>query len=136
MTALLLAHAGATLAMAGLVWFVQVVHYPLFALTGRDAFPRYEAEHQRRTSSIVVPLMLLEAATAVALLVVDPSPLTAVGGSLLAVIWLSTGLVQVPLHRRLQRGFDGTAHRRLVRSNVIRVVSWTGRAGVALALLA
>lgn len=32
--ALLLVHAAATWAMVGLVWFVQVVHYPLFAQVG------------------------------------------------------------------------------------------------------
>lgn len=136
MTALLLVHAGATVAMAGLVWFVQLVHYPLFAHVGRDGFARYEAEHTRRTTWLVAPLMLAEAATALVLLAVDPSVLTAVGAVLLGVVWLSTALVQVPLHRRLERGFDADAHRRLVRSNAVRTAAWTGRAAIALALLA
>ena len=33
---LLLLHAAATLFMTGLIWFVQVVHYPLFARVGED----------------------------------------------------------------------------------------------------
>lgn len=136
MTALLLVHAGATVAMAGLVWFVQLVHYPLFAHVGRDGFARYEAQHTRRTTWLVAPLMLAEAATALVLLAVDPSVLTAVGAVLLGVVWLSTALVQVPLHRRLERGFDADAHRRLVRSNAVRTAAWTGRAAIALALLA
>ncbi len=136
MTALLLVHAGATVAMAGLVWFVQLVHYPLFAHVGRDGFARYEAEHTRRTTWLVAPLMLTEAATALVLLVADPSPLTVAGAVLLGVVWLSTALVQVPLHGRLQRGFDVDAHRRLVRSNAVRTAAWTGRAAIALALLA
>ena len=39
----LLAHAAATLFMVGLIWFVQVVHYPLFARVGPDAFVPYAA---------------------------------------------------------------------------------------------
>ena len=35
----LLLQAGSTLALSGLIWFVQVVHYPLFAAVGRDDFP-------------------------------------------------------------------------------------------------
>lgn len=136
MTALLLVHAAATVAMAGLVWFVQLVHYPLFARVGPDGFARYEAEHTRRTTWLVAPLMLAEAATALVLLVADPSPLTVAGALLLGVVWLSTALVQVPLHRRLERGFDVEAHRRLVRSNAVRTAAWTGRAAIALALLA
>ena len=34
MSALLAAHAAATWALVGLIWTVQVVHYPLFALVG------------------------------------------------------------------------------------------------------
>ena len=30
--------AGTTLALCGLIWFVQIVHYPLFALVGREEF--------------------------------------------------------------------------------------------------
>lgn len=136
MTALLLAHAASTVAMAGLVWFVQVVHYPLFALVGDATFPRYEVQHARRTTWVVAPLMLVEAATAVALAVADPSPLTMLGLGLLIVVWVSTALVQVPLHARLERGFDAAVHRRLVRTNALRTAAWTGRAAIALALLA
>lgn len=136
MTALLLVHAGATVAMVGLVWFVQLVHYPLFAHVGRDGFARYEAQHARRTTWLVAPLMLVEAATALVLLAADPSLLTVAGAALLGIVWLSTALVQVPLHGRLERGFDAEAHRRLVRSNAVRTAAWTGRAVIALALLA
>ncbi len=32
---LLILHAGATLYMAGVIWFVQIVHYPLFSRVGQ-----------------------------------------------------------------------------------------------------
>lgn len=136
MTALLLAHAGATLAMAGLVWFVQLVHYPLFARVGAEAFPAYEAEHTRRTTWIVAPLMVVEAATAAVLAVAEPSALTLVGLLLVTLLWASTAFVQVPLHRTLSAGFAAPAQRRLVTTNWARTALWTGRGGIALALLA
>lgn len=43
--ALLITHAAATLWMTGLIWFVQVVHYPLFALVGSTGFAAYESAH-------------------------------------------------------------------------------------------
>lgn len=54
---------------------------------------------------------------------------TAAGLGLVAAIWATTGLVQVPLHRRLSRGHDPSAIRRLITTNWIRTVLWTGRLG-------
>ncbi len=137
---LLLIHAGATLAIVGLIWFVQIVHYPLFELASKSRFELFAAQHQRRTSYVVVPLMMTEAATALTLLVASPPGLERallwLGLLLLAVIWLSTGLFQVPLHRRLANGRDAAAIRRLVTSNWLRTVAWTARGALALFLLA
>jgi hypothetical protein len=135
MTALLVAQAAATLALAGLVWFVQVVHYPLFARVGESSFVPYEREHTRRTTWVVAPLMLVEAIAVVGLVVLDPGVATAVGALLLAGIWASTFLVQVPCHRVLERGWDAPAHRRLVRGNWVRTGLWTARGALAVALL-
>lgn len=135
MTALLLLHAAATLAMAGLVWFVQVVHYPLFAAVGEERFREYEVEHTRRTTLVVAPLMGVEAVTALALVALEPSALASVGVALVVAVWASTALVQVPCHRTLSRGWDAAVHRRLVRTNALRALLWSARACVALLLL-
>lgn len=136
MTALLLPQAAASCALAGLVWFVQLVHYPLYAsVGGPDAFRAYEVEHTRRTTWVAAPLMVAEAATAVVLLVLEPEAATLVGALLVAALWASTFLVQVPCHRALSRGWDERIHRRLVRTNWLRTGLWTARAGLALVLL-
>ena len=57
---LLMLHLVSTLAMVGLIWFVQVVHYPLFDQVGRDGFRQYEQSHQRLTTLVVAPLMLTD----------------------------------------------------------------------------
>jgi hypothetical protein len=125
--------------MIGIIWFVQVVHYPLMALVGRDGYPAYQAAHARRTTVVVMPPMLLEMGTAV-WLALRPSPLfpasTAwTGLVLLAVIWASTFFLQVPQHGRLESGFDAAAHRRLVAGNWVRTVGWTLRGILVLASL-
>lgn len=135
----LFVHAATTLAMAGLIWFVQVVHYPLFATVGREGFSVYEQAHTRLTARVVAPLMLAEAASAL-WLAWSPPPgvppaLPIAGLILLAGIWISTFLLQVPRHRRLASGFSGPDHRSLVRSNWIRTVLWTARGCLALWLL-
>lgn len=128
-------HALVTGFMTGLIWFVQVVHYPLFRRVGQAEFARYEQQNTWRTAWVVGPPMLLELALAL-LLAWSPGGGMAWGGlALLGGIWLVTALVQVPLHRRLERGFDAAAHRRLVRGNWIRTILWSLRAGLALAML-
>ncbi len=128
---ILLAQAAATLFMAGLIWFVQVVHYPLFVQVGRERFPRYETSHQVRTTVIVVPMMLAEAFTALALIFWRPAgvPLAAAvtGFVMLALIWGCTHLWQVPIHTRLSKAFDVAAYRRLLASNWVRTIGWTLR---------
>ena len=136
MTGLLLANALGTLVMTGLAWFVQLVHYPLFRLIPADGFAAYEREHVRRTSWVVVPTMLLEATAAALLVAVQPEALTVAGVLLLAIVWASTFGLQVPAHARLEHGFDGAVHARLVGTSWIRTLAWSGRATIALALLA
>jgi hypothetical protein len=135
----LLANLGSTLFMVGLIWFVQIVHYPLFARVGARDFPRYEKEHSHLTSLTVAPPMLVEAATAIGLLFVKrgsfPSWSIWTGLGLVVVIWLSTAAIQMPCHARLEAGFDAAVHRRLVRSNWIRTLAWTLRSWIALYLV-
>lgn len=140
LTSILLAvHAAATLIMVGLIWFVQVVHYPLFGAVGTDGFASYARRHAQLTSWVVGPPMLIEAASALALLFFAPPGVPAfilwLGLALLALIWLSTALFQVPAHTRLQQGFDPVLHQGLVRSNWIRTLAWSGRGLLVLWML-
>ena len=135
MTALLVAQVVATLGLTGLVWFVQLVHYPLFARVDPSSFVAYEQEHTRRTTWLVTPLMVVEAVAAWALVVLDTSAATALGAVLLVGIWASTFLVQVPCHRVLEQGWSASAHRRLVRTNWVRTALWSARSVIAVGLL-
>jgi hypothetical protein len=136
----LLAHVGATLFMVGLIWFVQVVHYPLFGSVGRDGFADYSQAHSRLTGFVVGPPMLVEAATAVALVLRPPDgvpfSLPLIGLVLLAVVWLSTAFLQSPQHTVLGRGFVAASHRFLVLSNWVRTVCWTARGLLVLLMTA
>ncbi len=139
LNAVVVLHASVTLFMCGVIWFVQVVHYPLFAAVGAPFFRNYEDQHARRTTWVVAPPMLLELASAIALVAVRPSgmpvwmPIAGLG--LLAIVWGSTAWAQVPQHRILGSGFEPRAHRALVRSNWIRTVGWSARGALALAML-
>ncbi|MDX2029210.1 MAG: hypothetical protein SF339_00975 [Blastocatellia bacterium] len=133
---LLLANVAATLYLVGLIWQVQIVHYPLFAQVGDAGFATYARLHSNLITLVVGPPMLLEAATTALLLAHRPAniPFSAalLGAVLLAAIWLSTMFLQAPQHNRLAAGFDVEAHRFLVFSNWIRTLAWSARGALAL----
>lgn len=130
-------HLIATAAMTGLIWFVQVVHYPLFGAVGDANFVAYEREHTRRTGFVVGPFMAAEGVTTLWLFFapVDGRLLPLVGGLLLTVVLGSTVAVQVPLHDTLSTTPDRAAMRRLVRGNWIRTIGWSLRTVIAAAML-
>jgi hypothetical protein len=125
-------------AMAGIVWFVQIVHYPLFSHTiaGASGAADYHDDNVRRTRPVVLVPMVVEAASAAWLAVFPPVGVgrsaAVVGVLLVGVAILSTALVQVPLHARL-RTADAAPRTvdALVQSNWIRTVTWSLRAVLA-----
>ncbi|MFT6399592.1 MAG: hypothetical protein ACJAYU_004361 [Bradymonadia bacterium] len=133
---LLLIQLATTLPLCGLIWLIQLVHYPLLAEVGTESFPGYHASHSARISLIVVPLMLLELASAGLLLTMRPPGLpiwqAASGMALVTLVWGSTFFLQVPMHSRLAGGFDQAAWASLVTGNWFRTFGWTLRGGLVL----
>jgi uncharacterized membrane protein len=136
MEVILALHLISTVMMTGIIWFVQVVHYPLFAAVGEERFAAYEALHQRLTGRIVVPWMVAELATAIVLVFATPPSVAfqtaAIALAVLVLVWCSTFFLQVPAHRRLEAGFNASVHRRLVLSNWLRTMGWSVRTVLAM----
>jgi hypothetical protein len=119
-----------TLFMTGVIWFMQLLEYPLFALVGSDEFPAYHARHNRGLPLLVFLPTFITLASVCALFWFRPRgvptwPILLVLGLLLTTI-VSTALWHAPLHQRLDR--DGlaleTIHT-LVRANWLRTLTWT-----------
>ena len=145
MKLLLLTHFAATMFMTGVIWFVQVVHYPLFSRAQGDGFVSYAASHGRLTTWVVAPPMFVELLTGALLLWLcwqRPEELgllrlpTAIGFALILIIWLSTFLLQVPQHNILGTSFEAAAHRTLVLTNWVRTAAWTLRSVLVLWMVA
>ncbi len=133
---ILLMNVAATLYMVGLIWCIQIVHYPLFAQVGKESFVAYEAAHSSLITPVVGLPMLVELASA-GLLLFFRSPAiglgeTIVGLVLVVVIWLSTMFLQVSQHDILSSGFDAAAHQFLVSSNWLRTAAWSLRGALVL----
>jgi hypothetical protein len=134
--AFLLLEAAATLFMAGVLWTMQLLNYPLLALVGTEAFPRYEAAHNRRFALVVVPGVLAAAAGGIGLAASRPGQVPpwapACELALLLVVVISTATLQGREHGALAAGFDQRTLSLLVRSNWIRVAAWSAAGALAL----
>ena len=134
----LVINALATCVMVGVIWFVQLVHYPLLATIGIDRASEIAVEHQRRTGWVVGLPMAGEGATTLWLLFDLPngvnSALPFVGGFLLASALGSTIFLSVPLHEKMALAPTADIGYKLVRTNWPRTIAWTLR-GVLLAIM-
>lgn len=132
-------HAAATLVMVGLIWVVQVVHYPLFENVGAEAYPGYQSRHIDRIGALLVVPWGLEGVSIVALLVVAKERLmrrlAIAGAALMGLILAVTMIWAAPVHGELLDGFDAEQHDRLLASNLVRTLLWTARGVVAVAMI-
>jgi hypothetical protein len=123
-------------AMTGLIWVIQLVHYPIFDAVdhgvGNAEWAAFARRHTSSISLVVGPLMLAEGISGVWLAADPPagvSRLLAVTSlALMGVAYGVTAFVSAPLHGRLADRFDAGLHKRLVDTNWIRTAAWSGRA--------
>jgi hypothetical protein len=114
-----------------MIWFIQIVHYPLMRKVGKGRFVRYEQTQTILTGFLLAPLMLIEAVAVVygllysTVWISDES--AQLGAALLLIIWISTFALQMPQHRRLSRAFDARTYRHLLFTNWIRTYAWSFR---------
>lgn len=112
--------------MLTIIWFVQIVHYPLFKWVPIESRALYSERHQFYISWLVVPGMLLELGSLVWILIFGLYHwVWMMCTFLLAIIWSSTFLIQVPCHQQLLIAPSDSLCDRLIRTNWIRTLSWT-----------
>lgn len=131
MKLILLVHLACTFVMIGLMWFNQLVHYPLIGEVMRYQSGAYEKTRLRLATWVIAPPMLLEFLTAVLLVW---KPIAAIGPvavwtnlSLIILVWLITATHQAPKHEILGVDFVAHTHRNLLIVNWIRTSIWTIR---------
>lgn len=131
-----LLHAAAAVYLLGVIWTVQLLVYPSMAHAGADGYAAYHNLHTSRITPVVAPAMILELVTAIYLVFLSFEAIDRryfyIGLALVLIIWLSTFLVQVPLHDKLAANFDADAQRKLVLTNWIRTIAWTLRGALVL----
>lgn len=120
--------------LTGVIWVIQLIHYPQFAFVSEKDFARFHSRHTTVMGAIVGPAMVVELLTAVALCR-QMDRLWIVNLVAVVVVWLTTFFSSVPSHNRLSLGKDLIEIKKLVRANWIRTAIWTARSLVFLVLL-
>ena len=129
-----------TAMLTGLIWTIQIVHYPLFAYVSPTDFPNYEKHHVNKITYIVAPLMLSELLLAICVFIYQTTSstfttLTYLNLAILILIWLSTWLLQVPCHNQLKTEYNLDTIKKLSHTNWLRTLLWTAKTIIAALLL-
>lgn len=119
-------HLVVTAILVGLIWVVQIIHYPSFFYVKEDYWEEFHRLHSQRISYLVAWLMPLELLMTIHYSYTQSYSVMSLTLLILVIgIFASTFFIQVPLHQKLSAGKDSHLIYRLVRTNWMRTIAWT-----------
>lgn len=128
---LLFLHIFCCFFLTGLIWIIQLVHYPSFQWVDKNKTNSFINFHTKRISFIVIPIMLLELISGIFLLETFSNTKYLYFFSInlisLVAIWISTFVLSVPCHKKLIFYFEIKTIKRLVKTNWPRTLLWSLR---------
>ena len=125
----LLGHLIFTSIMTGVIWVIQIVHYPSFHFIEKELYTAFQKFHMNKISIIVIHIMLAELITGMMLFLdkSSKSPFLIISFVILVLIWLITGVFFSKAHNELMKGYQELVVNQLVVMNWIRTLLWTLR---------
>ena len=120
-------HFLSTSLMVGIIWVIQLLHYPTFHFIKESDYVEFQHFHMQRISFIVVPVMIIELLSGFMLVYYIRSNLLILCLIILLVIWLITFVFFTKLHQSLLGGYDKIIVDKLVQINWSRTVLWSLR---------
>ncbi|MEL0269889.1 MAG: hypothetical protein VXA17_05430 [bacterium] len=123
-----------TSVMVGVIWVIQLLHYPSFHFINENKYIEFQHFHMRRISFIVIPVMLIELASALLLSYFFRSSLTIILLAILLGIWGITFIFFTNMHQKLTNGYDPSIVDRLVQINWSRTALWSLRLTILLSI--
>jgi len=114
-----------TAMLVGIIWVIQIIHYPSFKYIDKKKSNQFHRFHTRAITPIVAPLMIIELILTIHYAVQLGNIPNYINLILVGNIWLSTFLIQIPLHKKLTHNYDDDLLNQLIRTNWIRTNCWT-----------
>jgi len=118
-------HLLITFGLLILIWIVQILHYPSFYFYDENKFSKAMLFHQRAISYVTLPLMVSELILVTLIFSNSPNFFHLLSIIIVGIIWLSTFLIQVPLHKKLLLSKDNRLIKKLINTNWIRTGAWS-----------
>ena len=113
-----------SLLMLGVILTTQIVNYPLFLCVIKSNFKKYHSTYVNKISLIVMPIMLLELVLSILLLSIIQNLSSLIILLSIMLIFLSTIFLQVPVHQKLENGYNNQSINYLINTNWIRTLLW------------
>ncbi len=115
--------------MTGVIWLIQLIHYPTFSQINESQFIAFHLRHSTMMSVLVGPVMLAEL-LAVSVLAKNFEVFWLIQGLLTIFLWFLTFFVSVPIHKQLERGQKQHLQVQLIKTNWPRTIIWTAKAAL------
>ena len=123
-----------TSVMVGVIWVIQLLHYPSFHFINDKKYIEFQHFHMQRISFIVIPAMLIELASALLLAYFFRSSLTIILLALLLGVWAVTFIFFTNMHQKLTNGYNQSIVDRLIQYNWSRTILWSLRLIILLSI--
>lgn len=126
--------------MVGMIWVIQVLHYPSLGKAGKLTFETeneaiYDAlqsQHVDRIGNLLIVPWLTEGITLLVILWIAlfgrdtlARVPALINGAAMAVILAISGFWSAPAHGKLLDRFDPDVYDRLMTANLVRTMAWT-----------
>jgi len=123
-----------TSVMVGIIWVIQILHYPSFHFINTMKYVEFQQFHMTRISFIVIPVMFIELTSALLLGYFFRSTLTIILIIILVGIWGVTFIFFTNVHQELTKGYDREIVNWLVKINWCRTTLWSLRLIILLSI--
>jgi len=128
---LFMIHLVSTSFMVGVIWIVQLVHYPTFLFIDEQKSYDFQKFHMSRISYIVMPAMTTELFSGIYIYIYSnmaiDSKLFLLSLTILIINWIITALVFVEMHNKLLINYKIEIISLLVKWNWLRTLLWSVR---------
>ena len=111
--------------LVGLIWLIQLIHYPAFRSLAPERWRDFHQAHTAALGLLAGGPMILSLLIGCWLAWTAPSTRQFAVIGLEAVAWIATFVFSVPQHHRLASEPNAEAIERLIATNWIRTIAWS-----------
>lgn len=120
-------HFFLTFFMTGVIWLIQLIHYPSFSFIDKNKYSKFQTFHMNKITPIVGPIIILEVSTGFYLLYFfnSESIFFLINFLINILILMMTIIVFGTIHKKLIDGFKTSLFKKLISLNWIRTFLWS-----------